>query len=84
MRPVARRADARVAAAVGIPIVGMGGVSSGADALEFLAAGAPWWRSGPRTSATRGPASASPSEIAGALAIDAHLVRPDLDLELEV
>ena len=29
-----------VAAAVGIPVVGMGGIASGADALEFLAAGA--------------------------------------------
>jgi len=29
-----------VAAVVSIPIVGMGGISSGADALEMLAAGA--------------------------------------------
>jgi len=29
-----------VAAAVSVPIVGMGGISSGADGLEFIAAGA--------------------------------------------
>ena len=40
-------------AAVELPIVGMGGISSGADAAEFLAAGAAWWRSGPRASAIR-------------------------------
>ncbi len=30
----------RVAAAVEIPVIGMGGIESGADALDFLAAGA--------------------------------------------
>jgi dihydroorotate dehydrogenase (NAD+) catalytic subunit len=29
-----------VSAAVSVPVIGMGGIESGADALEFLAAGA--------------------------------------------
>lgn len=40
VRPIAIAQVRAVAAAVGIPIVGMGGISSGADALEFLQAGA--------------------------------------------
>jgi dihydroorotate dehydrogenase (NAD+) catalytic subunit len=40
VRPVAIAQLRAVAAAVSIPIVGMGGISSGADALEFLDAGA--------------------------------------------
>jgi dihydroorotate dehydrogenase (NAD+) catalytic subunit len=40
VRPVAVAQVRAVSAAVSIPIVGMGGVASGADALEFLAAGA--------------------------------------------
>jgi dihydroorotate dehydrogenase (NAD+) catalytic subunit len=40
VRPVAIVQTRAVAAAVSIPIVGMGGVSSGADGLEFIAAGA--------------------------------------------
>jgi dihydroorotate dehydrogenase (NAD+) catalytic subunit len=40
VRPVAIAQVRVVAAAVGVPIVGMGGISSGADAKEFLAAGA--------------------------------------------
>jgi dihydroorotate dehydrogenase (NAD+) catalytic subunit len=40
VRPVAVAQIRAVSAAVGLPIVGMGGVSSGADALELLAAGA--------------------------------------------
>jgi len=40
VRPVAIAQVRAVAAAVGIPIVGMGGISSGADAREFIAAGA--------------------------------------------
>jgi dihydroorotate dehydrogenase (NAD+) catalytic subunit len=40
VRPVAVAQVRAVAAAVGIPIVGMGGVSSGADALEMVRAGA--------------------------------------------
>jgi dihydroorotate dehydrogenase (NAD+) catalytic subunit len=40
VRPVAVAQVRAVAAAVDLPIVGMGGIASGADALEFLAAGA--------------------------------------------
>ena len=40
VRPVAIAQVRAVAGAVGVPIVGMGGVSSGADAAEMLAAGA--------------------------------------------
>jgi len=40
VRPVAIAQLRAVGAAVSIPIVGMGGISSGADALEFLDAGA--------------------------------------------
>jgi dihydroorotate dehydrogenase (NAD+) catalytic subunit len=40
VRPVAVAQVRAVAAVVGIPIVGMGGISSGADAMEFLHAGA--------------------------------------------
>jgi len=40
VRPVAIAQVRAVAAAVDVPIVGMGGISSGADGLEFLAAGA--------------------------------------------
>ncbi|HEY5942094.1 MAG TPA: dihydroorotate dehydrogenase [Solirubrobacterales bacterium] len=40
VRPIALQQVRVVRAAVEIPIVGMGGISSGADAAEFLAAGA--------------------------------------------
>lgn len=40
VRPVAVAQVRSVAAAVGLPIVGMGGICNGADAIEFLAAGA--------------------------------------------
>jgi dihydroorotate dehydrogenase (NAD+) catalytic subunit len=40
VRPVALEQVRAVSAAVGVPIVGMGGISSGADAAEFLALGA--------------------------------------------
>lgn len=40
VRPIAVAQVRAVAAAVGVPIVGMGGVSSGADAAEMLSAGA--------------------------------------------
>jgi dihydroorotate dehydrogenase (NAD+) catalytic subunit len=40
VRPIAVAQVRAVAAAVGVPIVGMGGIASGADALEFLTAGA--------------------------------------------
>lgn len=40
VRPVAVAQVRAVASAVGIPIVGMGGISTGADAMEFLQSGA--------------------------------------------
>jgi len=40
VRPIAVAQVRAVAAAVGVPIVGMGGISSGADAAEMLSAGA--------------------------------------------
>jgi dihydroorotate dehydrogenase (NAD+) catalytic subunit len=40
VRPIALAQVRAVAAAVSVPIVGMGGIGSGADALEFLSAGA--------------------------------------------
>jgi dihydroorotate dehydrogenase (NAD+) catalytic subunit len=40
VRPIALHQLRTVRAAVGIPTIGMGGISSGADAAEFLAAGA--------------------------------------------
>ena len=40
VRPVALHQVSRVAAAVAIPVIGMGGIESGSHAAEFLAAGA--------------------------------------------
>jgi dihydroorotate dehydrogenase (NAD+) catalytic subunit len=67
VRAVAVAQVRAVAAAVNIPIVGMGGVSSGADALEMLAAGASLVAVG--TENFRDPRAGSrvASEIAGAL-----------------
>ncbi len=67
VRPVAIAQVRAVAAAVNIPIVGMGGISSGADALEMLAAGACLVAVG--TENFRDPQAGSrvAGEIAGAL-----------------
>jgi dihydroorotate dehydrogenase (NAD+) catalytic subunit len=40
VRPIALRQVRAVAAAVSLPLIGMGGISSGSDAGEFLTAGA--------------------------------------------
>ena len=40
VKPVALRMVWQVARAVGIPVVGLGGISTPADAIEFLMAGA--------------------------------------------
>ncbi len=60
LRPVALQQLRTVAAAVEIPAIGMGGICSGADAGEFLAAGPAWSPSAPRVSATRGRARELP------------------------
>jgi dihydroorotate dehydrogenase (NAD+) catalytic subunit len=67
VRPVAIAQVRAVAAAVSIPIVGMGGIASGADAMEFLRAGASLVAVG--TENFRDPRAGSrvASEIAGAL-----------------
>lgn len=67
VRPVAIAQLRAVAAAVSVPIVGMGGIANGADALEFLHAGATLVAVG--TENFRDPRAGSriASEIAGAL-----------------
>jgi dihydroorotate dehydrogenase (NAD+) catalytic subunit len=67
VRPVAIAQLRAVAAAVRVPIVGMGGVASGADALEMLSAGATLIAVG--TENFRDPRAGSrvAGEIAGAL-----------------
>jgi dihydroorotate dehydrogenase (NAD+) catalytic subunit len=67
VRPIAIAQTRAVAAAVSIPIVGMGGVATGADALEFIAAGATLVAVG--TENFRDPRAGErvASEIAGAL-----------------
>jgi dihydroorotate dehydrogenase (NAD+) catalytic subunit len=40
IKPIALRMVAEVAGAVSVPVVGMGGIVSGRDALEFIACGA--------------------------------------------
>jgi len=67
VRPVAIAQLRSVAAAVGVPIVGMGGVATGADGLEFLDAGATLVAVG--TESFRDPRAGKrvAGEIAGAL-----------------
>jgi dihydroorotate dehydrogenase (NAD+) catalytic subunit len=67
VRPVAVAQMRAVAASVSVPIVGMGGISSGADALEMLSAGATLVAVG--TENFRDPRAGSrvAGEIAGAL-----------------
>lgn len=67
VRPIAVAQIRAVAAAVSIPIVGMGGVSTGADAMEMLAAGATLVAVG--TESFRDPRAGEriAAEIAGAL-----------------
>ncbi|HEU4736420.1 MAG TPA: dihydroorotate dehydrogenase [Solirubrobacterales bacterium] len=70
VRPVAIAQVRAVAALVSVPIVGMGGISSGADAIEMLSAGADLVAVG--TESFRDPRAGSrvASEIAGALQSD--------------
>ncbi len=67
IRPIALDQVRRVAAAVDIPVIGMGGIESGADAYEFLALGASAVAVG--TATFRDPAAASRvrSELASEL-----------------
>jgi dihydroorotate dehydrogenase (NAD+) catalytic subunit len=67
VRPVAIAQLRAVAAAVSVPIIGMGGIASGADGLEFLRAGAKLVAVG--TENFRDPCAGNrvASEIAGAL-----------------
>ena len=69
VRAVALDQVRRVAAAVSIPLIGMGGIESGEDALAFLAAGAAAIAVG--TASFRDPAAAS-------------RIRAELAAELEV
>ena len=60
IRPIAVRMVYECSNAVRIPIIGMGGIASARDVLEFLIAGATRCRSAPRTSRipASGPSSA--------------------------
>ena len=73
----------RSAAVTEIPAIGMGGISSGADAANSSPPGRPWWRSGPRVSATRARArglqmSWKPRCISRSVALD---TRPRLEVQ---
>jgi dihydroorotate dehydrogenase (NAD+) catalytic subunit len=76
VRPVAVAQVSAVAAAVSLPIVGMGGIASGADALEFLSAGATLIAVG--TESFRDPRAGN--RIASELR-DRQSGRPDLNLD---
>lgn len=80
VRPVALEQVRSVRAAVGLPIVGMGGISSGADAAEFLALGASVVAVG--TESFRDPRAGSrvAAELESALRADRSRV-PALDLD---
>ncbi len=80
VRPIALQQIRAVAAAVALPLVGMGGIGSGADAREFLAAGARLVAVG--TENFRDPGAGS--RVAAELAEDASqrpAAVPVLDLE---
>jgi dihydroorotate dehydrogenase (NAD+) catalytic subunit len=67
VRPVAIAQTRAVAAAVSIPIVGMGGVSTSADAVEFFAAGATLVAVGTENFRDPGAGTRVAGGIAGAL-----------------
>ena len=60
VRPIALRMVWQAVGAVSIPVVGLGGILTGRDALEFIMAGATAVQVAPRISWTRRPAPASP------------------------
>jgi dihydroorotate dehydrogenase (NAD+) catalytic subunit len=80
VRPVALEQVRSVRARVGLPIVGMGGISSGADAAEFLALGAAVVAVG--TESFRDPRAGSrvAAELESAL-LSEHSGEPVLDLD---
>jgi dihydroorotate dehydrogenase (NAD+) catalytic subunit len=80
VRPIALQQVRAVSAAVGLPIVGMGGICDGADALEFLLAGASVVAVG--TESFRDPMAGKrvAEELAAARARSGER-RPILDLE---
>lgn len=80
VRPVALEQVRSVRARVGIPIVGMGGISSGADAAEFLALGAAVVAVG--TESFRDPRAGSrvAAELESSL-LSEHSTVPVLDLD---
>ena len=67
VRPIAVAQVRAVAAAVSVPIVGMGGVAAAPMRWRCSPRGRRWSRSAPRASATRGPDERVANEIAGAL-----------------
>ena len=52
VKPIAVRMVYQVAAAVSVPVIGMGGISGLADALEFFMAARALSKSGPRFSSS--------------------------------
>lgn len=63
IKPIAVRMVYQVAATVAIPVVGMGGISTLADALEFLMAGASAFQIGTSMFTTPGLANRLPVEL---------------------
>jgi dihydroorotate dehydrogenase (NAD+) catalytic subunit len=59
IKPLALRLVYEAAAAVKIPVIGLGGIASGEDAAEFLIAGARPCKLGTPTSGIRGHAPVS-------------------------
>jgi dihydroorotate dehydrogenase (NAD+) catalytic subunit len=80
VRPVAIQQLRAVRAAVGLPLIGMGGIASGADAAEFIAAGATLVAVG--TESFRDPRAGSRVAAELHLAVPTGPVRtPALDLD---
>jgi dihydroorotate dehydrogenase (NAD+) catalytic subunit len=80
VRPIAVAQVRAVTATVDLPVIGMGGISSGADALEFIAVGATLVAVG--TESFRDPKAGNrvTEELAGELS-QRGIEGPILDLE---
>jgi dihydroorotate dehydrogenase (NAD+) catalytic subunit len=76
IRPIALGQVAAVAASVSIPVIGMGGIENGADALAFIAAGATAIAVGTANFRDPGAGERVRSELAGELLARGF---PDLD-----